>query len=59
MSGPNLERRMVLDSVVLAMVWYSLRKLSKESRKIYPSPLIRLLVGHGKSIQYFCERNID
>ena len=53
---PNLQHRLVLDSIVLAMVWYSLWKLFKESRDIYPSPLIRLLVRDGKSVQYFCER---
>ena len=49
MLDPDLQCRLGLDSITLAMVWYSLRKLLKESQSLYPSPLIRLLVRDGKS----------
>jgi len=35
---------LLLDSTVLIMVWYSLRKFIKETHGLYPSPLVRLLV---------------
>ena len=54
----NLGLRLFLDSVVLALVWYNLRKLFADSYALYPSPLIRLLLRDGKSLRCFFERKI-
>jgi hypothetical protein len=44
----DLTDRIVLDTMALAMIWCGLVHLFKESRGLYPSPLINLLIRDGE-----------
>ena len=44
------QNRLVLDSFVLVLVGYSLRRIISGSRDVHPSRLIRLLIRDGEAL---------